>query len=144
INVLYIYLFLFGMGLGFTNSTVMIAVQNATPSDEMGMTTSAVSVMRNIGSTVGTALFALVISSSMNTKFAETVYAYLADAYGLSGTGLIGLRYIPIPGMQPDLANTVTQIFGDSVCTAFLMAGLLYIVALVISFFIDKKTTVEE
>ncbi|MBO4552457.1 MAG: MFS transporter [Candidatus Methanomethylophilaceae archaeon] len=144
INVLYIYLFLFGMGLGFTNSTVMIAVQNATPSDEMGMTTSAVSVMRNIGSTVGTALFALVISSSMNTKFAETVYAYLADAYGLSGTGLIGLRYIPIPGMQPDLANTVTQIFGDSVCTAFLMAGLLYIVALVISFFIDKKTAVEE
>ena len=132
---LYVYTFIFGMGLGFTNSTVMIAVQNSTPSDEMGMTTSTVTVMRNIGSTVGTAIFALIISSRMNTEFAKTPFAYLADLYDLSGTGLIGLKYIPgIPG----LADTIVTIFGDSVCSAFLFAGLLYILALGISFFIDK------
>ena len=135
IMTLYIYTFLFGMGLGFTNSTVMIAVQNSTPSDEMGMTTSAVTVMRNIGSTVGTATFALIISTRMNTEFAKTAFAPLADQFGLSGTGLIGLKYIPgIPG----LADTIVKIFGESVCTAFLFAGLLYLVALGISFFLDK------
>ena len=135
IMTLYIYTFLFGMGLGFTNSTVMIAVQNSTPSDEMGMTTSAVTVMRNIGSTVGTATFALIISTRMNAEFAKTAFAPLADQLGLSGTGLIALKfYPPIPG----LADTIVEIFGESVCTAFLFAGLLYLVALGISFFLDK------
>ena len=133
-----VYLFLFGMGLGFTNSTVMIAVQNITPPEEMGMTTSAVSVMRNIGSTVGTAIFALIISSRMNEQFAATEYGYLAEMYDLTGTGLIGLKYIPGP---PGLADTIVEIFGSSVCTAFLTAGLLYAAALVISFFIDRKYT---
>ena len=135
ILMLYVYTFIFGMGLGFTNSTVMIAVQNSTSSDEMGMTTSAVTVMRNIGSTVGTAAFALIISTRMNTEFAKTAFAPLADQYGYSGTGLIAFKYFPpIPG----LADIIVEIFGDSVCTAFLFAGLLYLVALGISFFIDK------
>ena len=132
---LYVYTFLFGMGLGFTNSTMMIAVQNSTPRDEMGMTTSTVTVMRNIGSTVGTAVFALIISSRMNNEFTNTPYAYLADQYGLSGTGLIGLKYVPIPG----LADTIVTIFGDSVCQAFLFAGLLYLVALGMSFLISDR-----
>ena len=144
VTILYIYLFLFGMGLGFTNSTVMIAVQNSTPSKEMGMTTSTVSVMRNIGSTVGAATFALIISSSMNDKFAQTIYAPLAEQFDLSGTGLIALKYITIPGFD-GLAETIVEIFGSSVCLAFLFGGFLYILALIISFFIDKKyTTLEE
>ena len=84
---------------------------------------------------LGTAIFALIISSRMNTEFAKTVFAPLAEQFGLSGTGLIGLKYIPgIPG----LADTIVEIFGDSVCSAFLFAGLLYLLALGISFFIDK------
>ena len=143
VMILYVYLFLFGLGLGCTNSTVMIAVQNSTPSSEMGMTTSAVSVMRNIGSTVGTATFALIISGSMNSEFAKTAYAYLADLFDLSGTGLLALRYIP--GIPPEVPDIIVEIFGDSVCQAFLFGGLLFIVALILSFFIDKKyTTLEE
>ena len=141
IIILYIYTFLFGMGLGFTNSTVMIAVQNCTPSDEMGMTTSAVTAMRNIGSTVGTAAFALIISTRMNTEFAKTAFAPLAEQFDLSGTGLIALKYFPpIPG----LSDTIVGIFGDSVCAAFLFAGLLYLVALGLSFFFDKGKPGEE
>ena len=141
ITVLFIYTFLFGMGLGFTNSTLMIAVQNHTPSDEMGMTTSAVTALRNIGSTVGTAAFALIISTRMNDEFAKTAFAPLADQFGLSGTGLIALKYFPpIPG----LADTIVEIFGESVCAAFLFAGLLYIVALVMSFLIDDGKPGEE
>lgn len=141
ITVLFIYTFLFGMGLGFTNSTLMIAVQNHTPSDEMGMTTSAVTALRNIGSTVGTAAFALIISTRMNDEFAKTAFAPLADQFGLSGTGLIALKYFPpIPG----LADTIVGIFGDSVCGAFLFAGLLYIIALGMSFLIDNGKPGEE
>ena len=141
IILLFVYTFLFGMGLGFTNSTMMIAVQNNTPREDMGMTTSTVTAMRNIGSTVGTAAFALIISTSMNSKFAETAFAPLAEQFDLSGTGLIALKYFPpIPG----LADTIVSIFGESVCGAFLFAGLLYILALGMSFLIDKGKPGEE
>ena len=141
IILLFVYTFLFGMGLGFTNSTMMIAVQNNTPREDMGMTTSTVTAMRNIGSTVGTAVFALIISTSMNSKFAETAFAPLAEQFDLSGTGLIALKYFPpIPG----LADTIVSIFGESVCGAFLFAGLLYILALGMSFLIDKGKPGEE
>ena len=141
INVLYAYMFLFGLGLGCTNSTVMVAVQNCTPSSEMGMTTSAVGVMRNIGSTVGTALYSLLISSKMDSLFSDTVYAPVAEELGLSGTGLLALQYFPpIPG----LADKVVEIFGSSVCFAFMVGGLIYVMALVISLFIDKGYTVSE
>ena len=109
IEILYVYLFLFGLGLGCTNSTVMVAVQNCTPANEMGMTTSAVGVMRNIGATVGTALFSMLISTRMDNLFAETQFAPVAEALGLKGTGLLALQYFPpIPG----LAETVVEIFG--------------------------------
>ena len=71
----------------------------------------------------------------MNDKFAATPFAYLAEEYGLSGTGLIALKYFPpIPG----LADTIVSIFGDSVCFAFLCAAVLYIVALIMALFMDK------
>ncbi len=141
---LFTYLFIFGLGLGCVNSTVMISVQNHTSSEDMGMTTSAVSLMRNIGSTVGTASYSLVIASQMNSRFADSAYAFLTEIFDFNGTGLIALRYITgfdIPG-QATLAETIVGIFGSSVSMAFLFGGLIYIVALVISFMMDKKYTV--
>ena len=144
--LLFVYLFIFGLGLGCVNSTVMISVQNHTSIENMGMTTSAVSLMRNVGSTVGTACYSLIIASQMNSKFADSTYSFVNDIFNFNGTGLIALRYVPgfdIPG-QATLAETIVEIFGTSVCAAFLFGGLIYIVALVISFTMDKKYTVSE
>ena len=52
------YLFLLGLGLGCMMSTIMVGVQNSAKQSEMGMTTSAVNLIRSVGSTVGTAVFA--------------------------------------------------------------------------------------
>ena len=143
---LFVYLFIFGTGLGCVNSTVMISVQNHTAIEEMGMTTSAVSLMRNIGSTVGTACYSLVIASQMNSRFADSIYSFMTDIFDFKGTGLIALRYITgfdIPG-QATLAETIVGIFGNSVSVAFLFGGIIYIIALVISFTVDKKYTTSE
>ena len=139
--VLYIYSFFFGLGLGCTISTVMVAVQNVTPADEMGMTTSSVSLLRNIGATVGTATYAMIVSNRMDVLFADTEFASLADHFGINGTGLLQLRYYPpIPG----LADTIVGIFGDSVCLAFLICGLSYVLALILSLFMEKGYKVSE
>lgn len=143
---LFVYLFIFGLGLGCVNSTVMISVQNHTSIDDMGMTTSAVSLMRNIGSTVGTACYSLIIASQMNSRFADSAYAFMTEIFDFNGTGLIALRYITgfdIPG-QETLAETIVGIFGNSVSMAFLFGGSIYVLALIISFMMDKDYTTSE
>lgn len=67
--LLYLYLLLFGLGMGACSTTIMVAVQSVTPPEHMGMTTSAVTLVRNIGSTVGTAFFGMVISGTMDHRF---------------------------------------------------------------------------
>ena len=136
--VLCLYLFVFGLGMGCSMTTVMIAVQSVTPKDEMGMTTSAVSLMRNVGSTVGTALFSMIISGSMNERFAETIYAPLADMLDLSGLGLLALRYMQIPGFE-GAGEAAVQIFSESTCWAFLNGACLFIIALVLALSIDTR-----
>ena len=77
----------------------------------------------------------------MDSLFSDTIYAPVAEQMGLSGTGLLALQYFPpIPG----LADKVVEIFGSSVCFAFMVGGLIYVMALVISLFIDKGYTVSE
>jgi len=136
---MYVYLFIFGLGMGSSLSTSMIAVQSVSSKKDVGMTTSAVSLTRNIGSTVGAALFALLIGGAMDSKFAETVFSPLADLFGLRGTGLLSLRYMDLPDF-PGVGETVIRIFGESTCWAFLIASMIFIAAIVIALFIrDAK-----
>ncbi len=140
--IVLVYLFIFGLGLGCVNSTVMISVQNHTPIKDMGMTTSVVSLMRNIGSTVGTASFGVIIASFMNTEFAKTIYAPLAEQFGLSGTGLLAFKYIP--GVPDELPGIVNDIFGNGVCSAYLFAGLLYVLGILLALRMDKDYTISK
>ena len=136
--ILCLYLFIFGFGMGCSTATVMIAVQSVTPKSEMGMTTSAVSLMRNIGSTVGTAMFAMIITGSMNDRFADTIFAPLAEMFDLSGIGLLALRYIEVPGFE-GVGDAVVQIFSDSTCWAFFNGACLFLIALILAFLIETK-----
>lgn len=59
-------LFVLGVGLGSMMSVVMVGVQNSADESEMGMTTSAVNLVRSIGTTVGTAVFAMIIAGRID------------------------------------------------------------------------------
>ncbi len=52
-------------------SVVMAAVQNSSKPSEMGMTTSSVNLIRSIGTTMGTAIFTMHISSRLSEELME-------------------------------------------------------------------------
>src|SRR5690606_22084906 len=65
-----LYSVLLGLGLGPTNSLFVLAVQNALPANKLGTVTSANMFFRQIGGTIGVAVFGAMVAAS-TTGFVE-------------------------------------------------------------------------
>jgi EmrB/QacA subfamily drug resistance transporter len=64
---------LFGVGLGFNMQPIILAVQNAVSPRQMGVATSSVTFFRQMGGTLGTAIFLSVLFSTLTPNIAEDV-----------------------------------------------------------------------
>jgi predicted MFS family arabinose efflux permease len=62
------YLFLMGVGIGLMSQTLVLAVQNAFPADDVGTATSANNFFREIGATVGTAAVGAIFTSRLTDQ----------------------------------------------------------------------------
>jgi len=67
----------FGLGLGFTMQPLVLAVQNAVPVRDMGVATSSSLFFRQMGGTLGTAIFLSVLFSTVKDNIADA-FARLA------------------------------------------------------------------
>ena len=65
----------FGLGMGFMMQPLMLAVQNAADRADMGVATSTATFTRQIGGTLGTAVFLSILFSSAPTKIADSFRA---------------------------------------------------------------------
>ena len=59
---------LFGLGLGFNMQPLVLAVQNAVPPRDMGVATSSATFFRQMGGTLGTAVFLAILFSTVGEK----------------------------------------------------------------------------
>jgi MFS family permease len=64
---------LFGLGLGFNMQPIILAVQNAVPPQQMGVATSSVTFFRQMGGTLGTAVFLSVLFSTLTGNISHDV-----------------------------------------------------------------------
>lgn len=84
--------FLLGLGLGLNMQTLMIAVQNAAPAKDMGVSTSSATFFRQLGGTLGVAVFisllfnawptniqSAITDSASNPSFQQAIGAAVAD-----------------------------------------------------------------
>jgi EmrB/QacA subfamily drug resistance transporter len=67
--------FVFGVGLGFNMQPLVLAVQNAVPPQDMGVATSSATFFRQMGGTLGTAVFLSVLFSSVGGKITSAFKA---------------------------------------------------------------------
>jgi EmrB/QacA subfamily drug resistance transporter len=66
---------LFGLGLGFNMQPIILAVQNAVSPRQMGVATSSVTFFRQMGGTLGTAVFLSVLFSTLTGNISHDVRA---------------------------------------------------------------------
>ncbi|MDD3233102.1 MAG: MDR family MFS transporter [Candidatus Methanomethylophilus sp.] len=131
-------LFILGFGLGCMSSVVMVAVQNVADPREMGMTTSSVNLMRSIGSTIGTAVFAMFVGQRISSELAVNASAI----YNLipHSVGVLDVQWLQWIGFNypAELPHILTS-FANSVDFAFLVGGCIMVVLLFVGLLIKNQ-----
>jgi EmrB/QacA subfamily drug resistance transporter len=67
------FMVLLGIGLGFNFQPAVLAVQNAVPPSQMGVATSSVTFFRQMGATIGTAVFLSLLFSRLPVDIEESL-----------------------------------------------------------------------
>lgn len=125
--------FILGFGLGCMATPIMAAVQNSSKPADIGMNTGAVNLFRSIGTSIGTALFTMLI----NAHYAGEVsgIAGVSDKATEFVSSVIGYLYSGFP----EVANKIMGAFIDSVEFGFLAGGIIILLAAFVGFFIKAR-----
>ena len=162
-----IWMFIFGFGLGGCMQTLVIAVQNAVPARDMGVATASATFFRQMGGTLGTAVFLSILFSTVGGKIADAFsrsagtpafQAALSDPsvlnnpnnqpvlnlirHGVSAAAGSGSQVLQdssfIQKLDPRLARPFLEGFSDSMHPVFLTAAVVVAVAWVLILFMKE------
>ncbi|SFN17464.1 drug resistance transporter, EmrB/QacA subfamily [Pseudonocardia ammonioxydans] len=153
---------LLGLGLGLCMQTLVLAVQNAMPARDMGVTTSSVTFFRQMGGTLGTAVFLSVVFSTAGDRIGEAFRSAAGTAGFRAAVADPAVLADPanrqvVQGMQsgaasssvlsdssflqridPRLAAPFQEGFTSSMTLAFLVAACVIAVAFVLVLFLKE------
>jgi len=131
-----IYAFLFGAGLGFTMQTVVVAVQNSVPIRDMGSATGATTFFRNLGASIGTAVFGAVLGIRL-THYLAAEFAAVPGA--ASQTASIDTNDVQaIQALQEPVKQMVLTAFTRAIDDVFLTGVPFAAAALIVAFFLKE------
>jgi EmrB/QacA subfamily drug resistance transporter len=155
---------IFGLGLGGNMQPLVLAVQNAVPPQDMGVATSSTTFFRQMGGTLGTAVFLSVLFGTVGDKIgsafraaastpefqaaltdpqalADPTNARIAGALG-SGAGLPegALDNTSfLADLDERLARPILTGFAGSIDMVFMIGAVVVAAALVIVFFLPEE-----
>ena len=154
------YSVIFGLGLGFVMQPLVLAVQNAVPAKDMGVATSSSLFFRQMGGTLGTAVFLSVLFSTVGDNIATafraavktpSFLAAVADpavAANPANAAVIGmLKGGPAPSLDdsafinaldPRLAQPFLVGFSQSVDRVLLLAAIVMVAGIVLTLLVPE------
>jgi EmrB/QacA subfamily drug resistance transporter len=130
--------YLFGAGLGFTMQTIVTAVQNSVEYRDMGAATSSTTFFRQMGGSVGAALFGAVLSSRLAHHLSEQ----LARAGIQPGPGGPRVEVNDIQAIQQltgPVKNVVLGAFTSALDDVFLVGVPFMLVAIVVALLLKEE-----
>ena len=148
---------LFGAGLGFVMQPTLIAAQNAVPKNDMGVATSSVTLFRQIGATMGTAVFLSILFSQIGVQSNQRFEAALANpefqaalANPANAEALQQLESIQtgasafddsswISSANEILVRPLLDGFTDSLAIIFIVGAGLMILGLIAAYFVPNN-----
>jgi EmrB/QacA subfamily drug resistance transporter len=125
-----IYMAIFGAGLGMNMQSIVLAMQNAVEPQDMGVATSAVTFFRQVGGSLGTAIFLSILFSSAASNIGEQLgksgIHLPKGSFSLNDTSK--LQSLPDQVKHPILVG-----FSDAMDLVFFFGALVLVVGVVIS-----------
>jgi len=144
-----IYMLIFGAGLGMNMQTLVLAMQNSVDPRDMGVATAATTFFRQVGGTLGTAVFLSILFSSAGSHIAHNYEsarqtpafqhaladpvqkAKLAHISSLNDTGFL-------KGMDKVLSRPFLTGFSSAMDVVFLVGACVIVIAFVLSLFMKE------
>ncbi|HHV20573.1 MAG TPA: MFS transporter [Propionibacterium sp.] len=125
----------FGIGLGLAMQQYTLVVQNNARRQDLGVATSSIQFFRNVGSTVGIAIYGTVMTSSLPGAIAGHLPPGAADQVGHVDAGSV-LDPAALAGLPDPVAEAIRMGLAESLHNTFLIGLPLGVLVLVTSFFI--------
>jgi EmrB/QacA subfamily drug resistance transporter len=140
-----------GLGLGFNFQPVVVAVQNAVSPREIGVATSSVTSFRQMGGTIGTAVFLSVLFSTLpgaiadaytdarsSAAFQQAAATHRDQLQGLPGVGANFGDTSFVQRLDPALAAPFRSGFAESIDRVFLVAACVVALGLLVLVFLPQ------
>jgi MFS family permease len=129
-----LFMVIVGAGLGMVMQVLLLAVQNSAPHADLGVATSAVNFFRQMGATLGVAVFGAIFS----TRLAGELGSMLPPgSHGLDPSKLAN-GPAQIKALPPALHDIVVRALSHSLSTVFLCGVPVLIAGFVLAWFLRQ------
>lgn len=114
-----------GLGIGLSMQVVVIAVQNTAPRENLGVATSFIQFLRQIGGSVGLSVFGAIFASRLAVELSKHVPARYASRVPANGS----IHPSFLAGMPAPLRHGLQVAYATSLTTDFLVAAPFLVAA---------------
>jgi EmrB/QacA subfamily drug resistance transporter len=131
-----VWMFVLGAGIGMVMPVLVLAVQNSVRPADLGTATSANNYFRQIGGSVGAAVFGTLFAGRLTDALAERLPA---------GAGLPDADAITpqlVHSLPPALRDAYVQAYADAMPRIFLYLVPVLVLGLFLAFFLKEKPLV--
>ncbi|RIJ78770.1 DHA2 family efflux MFS transporter permease subunit [Nakamurella silvestris] len=143
-----VYFLMIGLGLGLNMQTMMLAVQNVVKARDIGVATSSATFFRQVGGTLGTAIFLSIlfnslpnnIGSKLTTAAQTPEFQGAMQSSGMTPTDLAGFgEKITsdssfLNKLDPIIARPIKEGFVASTHSVYILAAIVMVVGLILAF----------
>ncbi|MCT7351925.1 MFS transporter [Streptomyces sp. 15-116A] len=133
-----IWMAVLGTGIGMVMPVLILAVQNSVRPADLGTATSANNYFRQIGGSVGAAVFGTLFADRLTDALAERLPAHAGD--GLPDPESITPQLVH--SLPPGLREPYIQAYADAMPRIFLYLVPVLVLGLLIAFFLKEKPLV--
>jgi MFS family permease len=130
-----LFMLVFGSGLGMNMQTLVLAMQNGVEPRDMGVATSAVTFFRQVGGSLGTAVFLSILFSRAATEIPHQ----LAKAGVRVPPGSVDLNDTAnLHTLPPAVRHPILVGFSNAMDTVFLVGALVLVIGFVLSLLLPE------
>ncbi|WAP51226.1 MDR family MFS transporter [Arthrobacter sp. ATA002] len=130
-------LFVFGAGLGYIMQVVVLVVQNSVPVDQIGTATSSNNYFREVGASLGVAIFGAMFTSRLSENLME-VFTRAGFDPSAAGEATATLQPAVMNDLPEPVRDGIVTAYADSLAPVFWYLIPFLVLALVLALFLKQ------
>lgn len=132
-----VFLFIFGAGMGLIMQVVVLVVQNAVPADQLGAATSTNNYFREVGASLGTAVFGTLFTTRLSERLTDVFLSSGADA-GAAAEATATIDPAKMSQLPAELQDGIVNAYADALSPVFWYLIPFIAIAFVLALFLKQ------